>query len=272
MMRRPKGPSLIMPRLAVTHLPSPNLSSGIRTYVSEEQIDFALALRQHAAYGEALASCGVEVRTLSVNQELPDSVFLEDTAVVLDEVAIICVPGAAARQAEPAGIAAALREYRELKHLERGTLEGGDVLRVGRTLLVGQSSRTNAEGIGSLAETVRRYGYEVISVPVTRCLHLKTACTALPDGRLLVNADWIDVSALRGYPLLSVPGDDPWGANTLPIGEHVIVPAARAATQALIERAGFQTLPVDVSEFAKAEGSVTCMNLLFDAEYSSRSA
>jgi len=252
-----------MSLLAFTHLPSPNLPAAIRTYVPEEQIDYHLAVRQHAAYCESLASCGVEVQTINVNDSLPDSVFLEDTALVLDEIAIVCVPGAASRQAEPAGIAAALSEFRELVRIERGTLEGGDVLRVGRTLLVGQSCRTSAAGIESLGEIVRRLGYQVRSVPVTGCLHLKTACTALPDGRLLVNADWLDVSALEGYDWIPVPQDDPWGANTLPIGDQVILPAARVVTRSLIEQAGFATLPVDVSEFAKAEGSVTCMSLLF---------
>jgi dimethylargininase len=254
-----------MPLIALTHLPSMHLASAIRTYVPEEPIDYPLALRQHAAYCEALAGCGVQVRTLNVNWDLPDSVFLEDTAIVLDEAAIVCMPGAAPRQAEPSGIAATLADFRNLVPLERGSLEGGDVLRVGRTLLVGQSCRTNAAGIESLRQIVRRFDYDVVAVPVTGSLHLKTACTALPDGRLLVNTTWIDAGALGDYELLRVPADDPWGANTLPIGERVIIPAARESTRRLIEKEGFSVLPVDVGEFAKAEGSVTCMSLLFAA-------
>ena len=135
-----------MSLLALTHVPSPQLLAAIRTFVPDEQIDYRLALRQHAAYCEALAQCGAEVKTLNVNESLADSVFLEDAALVVDEVAIVCVPGAPSRQAEPEGIAAALGEFRDLVRIERGTLEGGDVLRVGRTLLVGQSCRPETFG------------------------------------------------------------------------------------------------------------------------------
>src|SRR5262245_23479237 len=167
--------------IALTHIPSPNLQACERTYVPHATIDHALALQQHAAYCEALRRCRAKVVTLDVNGNLPDATFIEDTAIVVDEVAVPCSMGTASRRDEPLAIAPILREYRQVERIEPpATIEGGDVLRLGRTLLVGQSSRTNAAGIALLAAIVGRHGYQVESVPVRGCLHLKTACTALP--------------------------------------------------------------------------------------------
>ncbi len=184
--------------IAFTHLPSPNMQACERTFVPHVSIDLALARQQHAAYCQALADCGIKVRTLDINSALPDCTFIEDSAVVLDEVAIVCSMGTVSRQPEPVGIEAVLQEYRPIERiLPPATLEGGDVLRIGRRLLVGQSSRTNAAGIAALRAIAGRFGYAVTSVPVHGSLHLKTACTAVPDGRLLVNPAWVDVRSLR---------------------------------------------------------------------------
>jgi dimethylargininase len=204
------------------------------------------------------------VRTLEVNAELPDSTFIEDTAVILDEVAILCPMGAATRRAEAAGIELVLREYREVVNVERpATLEGGDVLRIGRTLLVGQSARTNPAGIAALAAIAGRYGYFVRAVPVRGCLHLKTACTALPDGRLLVNRNWIDRSPLADFELIDVPQSEPWAANVALIGETVLAAAANGQATEQISQLGFRVKTIDLSEFAKAEGGITCLSLVF---------
>jgi dimethylargininase len=141
------------------------------------------------------------------------------------------------------------------------TIEGGDVLRIGRELLVGRSARTNAAGVAALANLVEPLGYQVIAVPVLGCLHLKTACTALPDGRLLVNRSWLDSLALGNHDSIDLPSDEPWAANTLPVGQRVILSAAHRQTADLIHRLGFEPLPVALSEFAKAEGGVTCLSL-----------
>ncbi len=249
--------------LALTHIPSPNLQQCQRTYVAAAGIDQVLANQQHDSYCRMLRRLGADVRTLDVNRDWPDSVFIEDTAIVLDEVAILTSMGAASRRLEPAGIELELRRYREVERIELpATIEGGDVLRVGRTLLVGQSLRTNAAGITALQALGRRYGYEVRSVPVGRCLHLKSACTALPDGRLLVNPDWVDRSALCGFELVGVPEQEPDGANVLVVDHCVCLPAAHPATINRVLDLGFEVDSVDLSEFAKAEGSVTCLSLL----------
>jgi dimethylargininase len=248
--------------LALVHAPSPALAAGQRTHVAQQQIDLRLAQSQHAAYCQALAACGLTVRWLNVNRDAPDGVFLEDTAIVLDEIAILCSMGTAARRREPLAIEPILRECRELRRIEMpAMIEGGDVLRIERTLLVGLSSRSNAAGAAALALLVEPLGYQVRAIPVLDCLHLKTACTALPDGRLLVNRSWLEISALQNYDCIDVPADEPWAANTLPIGQRVMLPAAHRQTAGLLARLGFEPVPVQLSEFAKAEGGVTCLTL-----------
>jgi len=234
------------------------------TYLARAPIDYARALRQHEDYCRVLRACGAEVRTLDVNRELPDCAFIEDAAVVLDEVAVLASMGTPSRRPELAGIESELRHYREVRRVETpATLEGGDVLRVGRTLLVGLSSRTNPAGASALEEVVRPHGYGVVRVPVRGCLHLKTACTALDDARLLVNPAWLDVTALSGYEWIPVPEDEPWAANTARVGGSVCVAAVYPRTADLIGGLGFDVRTIDLSEFAKAEGGVTCLSLLF---------
>jgi dimethylargininase len=250
--------------LALTHVPSPRLEQAQRTFVAPEPIDYALALRQHRAYCDVLRRAGAEVRTLDVNRDLPDSVFIEDTAIVLDEVAVLAPMGAPTRRAEPAGVEPVLRQYREVRRIESpATFEGGDVLRVGRTLLVGLSSRTSAAGVEALRAVAGPFGYEVRAVPVGRCLHLKSAVTALPDGRLLANPDWLDPQALTGFETVRVPDEEPDAANALLLGSRVCLPASHPRTADRVRDLGFDVDTVDLSEFAKAEGCVTCLSLVF---------
>jgi len=234
-----------------------------RTFVPHQAIDPALALAQHAAYCRLLADCGAEVVTLDVNASLPDCTFIEDTTIVLDEVAVLGSMGATSRRAEPAAIEPVLCKHREVLRIDLpATLEGGDVLRVGRTLLVGESGRTNAAGVAALATIARRHDYAISRVAVRGCLHFKTACTALPDGRLLVNPAWIGTAALAGFELVPVPEDEPWGANVALVGDKVLLSAAHIQTAQLIEKLRFTLRPIEISEFAKAEGGVTCLSLL----------
>jgi dimethylargininase len=249
---------------AITHLPSPNLQGGERTYVGHASIDMTLARRQHEEYQQALRTIGASVVTLDDNLALPDCVFVEDTAIVLDEVAVMMSMGATSRRSEPAAIEAALRKYRPIERIALpATIDGGDIVRAGRALYVGESPRTNAAGIAALRDVVGRYGYSVTPVPVHECLHLKSGCSALPDGSFLVNAEWIDATPLEG-PLVSVPGTEPWAGDVLTIGHTVVVSDAFPETIVLLKNAGFDVVPVAVSEFAKAEGGVTCMSLVFD--------
>ena len=171
--------------------------------------------------------------------------------------------GAASRRAEPAAIEAALREHRPIERVSLpGTIDGGDVVRAGRALYVGASPRTNAAGIAALRDIVKRFGYSVTAIPVRECLHLKTACSALPDGRFLVNANWIDASPLPASQLIHVPASEPWAGDVLAIDTSIIASDAFPETIALLGK-HFPVTPVAVSEFAKIEGGVTCMSLVF---------
>jgi dimethylargininase len=201
--------------------------------------------------------------TLDVNRHLPDCAFVEDAAVVLDEAALLCRMGAAARRVESAGIEVVLRRYRDIVPMEPpATLDGGDVLRVGRTLLVGRSSRTNDEGVAALQRLADSHGYRVIPVTVTGCLHLKTACTALDDETLLVNRAWIDVAPLAPFRLIDVPPQELFATNVLPIGGEIVLSQAHERTADLIRSLGHTPRPIDISEFAKAEAGVTCLSVL----------
>lgn len=249
--------------IALVHSPSPNLQACERTFVPDATIDYQAALGQHAAYCQTLSQLGCEVQKVEVNSSLPDGVFIEDTAVVLDEVAVLGSMGTPSRAAEPDQIEPVLYEFREVQRVRPpARLEGGDVLRIGRTLLVGQSRRTNQAGIEALGEIVRRYGYEVLPVPVRHALHLKTACTALPDGRLLINPAWVAEGALAGFRRLRVAESEPWAANVVLVGGAVLMSAAAPRTADSIRRLDFAVVTVDISEFAKAEGGVTCLALL----------
>jgi len=253
--------------LALVHPPSSNIDQCQRTFVERRSIDVEAATRQHAAYCQALADCGATVRLLGDNRDEPDCVYVEDTAVVLDEVAILCPMGTPARRKETSAIARILAEVRPLERVDLpATLEGGDVLRIGRRLLVGQSPRTNAAGIEALATIAGHHGYQVTPVGVRGCLHLKTACTALPDGRLLVNADWIDTSPLAGLTLIPIPRDEPFAANVLPLDQRVLLPAEHPRTAEQIERLGFETRTAHLSELIKGEGGVTCLSILIAEE------
>jgi len=255
------------PTIAITHVPSPRIDNGERTYVGQSAIDYPRALDQHARYREVLRDCGADVRLLDANRDFPDSVFVEDTAIVLDEVAIVTPMGTASRRGEPPAIERELRQHRDdVQRIELpATIEGGDVTRVGRTLFVGVSTRTNARGIESLAAVAGRFGYRTVPVRIHECLHLKSACTVLPDQRLLVNPEWLELRDLQRVSMLAVPAEEPRAADVLSIHDMVCVAAAFPRTAELLDKLGFEVRPVDLSEFAKAEGGVTCLSLVFEA-------
>jgi dimethylargininase len=237
------------------------------TFLDRVPIDFERALAQHAEYCKTLARADAQVITLAASSDFADSVFVEDTAVILDELAIITRPGALSRRAEPAYVEPALARYRRVERLHApGTLEGGDVLRVGRTLFVGTSTRTNGEGIRQLELIARPLGYTVIPVVVLGSLHLKTACTALDAATILLNPDWIDIAPFTALRCIPVAADEPFGANVLPMGSRLIANAAFPRTLERIathcEASGVQLIPVDISEFGKAEAGLTCLSLL----------
>lgn len=227
-------------------------------------IDVAVARTQHTAYEARLRAVGCRVERVAPAPDLPDSVFIEDTAVVLDEMAVITRPGAAARRAEISAVEEALAPFRVVEHIEPpGTLDGGDVLVVGQRLFVGWSSRTNDHGIDQLRALVAPHGYTVQPVPVHGCLHLKSAVTALSDETLLINRAWTHVESFRQFDLLDVHPFEPFAANALRVGTRVIAAAEFPRTIERIERRGIAPLTVPASELAKAEGGVTCCSLVF---------
>jgi len=249
--------------LALVHSPSQKMTSCLRMNRGGPEINIQLALQQHTGYRRMLERCGVKVRTLDVNSQLPDCVFIEDTAVVLDEVAILCSMGHVSRRDEPGGIEPVLQQYRNVLRIELpATIDGGDVLRVGSRLLVGLSKRTNAAAVEALTGIVARFGYSVAPIKVSGCLHLKSACTALPDGRLLANTEWLDATDLQQFEIVHVPDNEPDAANVALIGNTVCAAAGHPETADLIRRLGFNVETTDLSEFAKADGCVTCLSLL----------
>jgi dimethylargininase len=253
-------------RIAVTHVPPESLEQGERSFVGRDPIDMERARAQHVAYCDLLYTLGCEVVILNANHAYPDAVFVEDTAVVLDEIAILASPGAESRRGEVVGIEAELVNHRVIARIELpGTLDGGDVVLAGRVILVGKSARTNEEGATQLARLVAPHGYVVRRVGLHDCLHLKSACCALPDGRLLVNPKWVELKDLRGFDIVEVHADEPFAADVLTIGRTVVSAAAHPQTAALIGALGFDSRTVDLSEFAKAEGGVTCLSLILQA-------
>lgn len=233
------------------------------SFVPRTPIDAQCAAAQHAAYGRALESLGCEVIALPAESTMPDAVFIEDVAVVLDEVAVMTRPGAHSRRAEVTSVAALLGALRPLRTIQApGTLDGGDVLRLGQNIFVGQGARSNAAGISQLQELLAPFGYRVHRVPTRQCLHLKSAVTQVAPTTLLIQTQWVDASAFADYALIAVDPAEPHAANALRVGEGVIYPACFARTARRLTEAGIALTMVDLSELQKAEGAMTCCSLV----------
>ncbi|MFC7537114.1 dimethylarginine dimethylaminohydrolase family protein [Sphingomonas sp. GCM10030256] len=255
--------------IAFTRPVSPRIADCELTHLSRSPIDPDRAAAQHAAYERALRASGLEVCRLPELQEHADAVFVEDTAILLDDHAIVTRPGAPTRRSEVESTARALAGRFTVHRLKRGTLDGGDVLRIGRTIYVGQSRRTDCAGIVALANAAAPLGYEVVAVPHDRCLHLKTGATFVgPDdaGRptVLINPDWIDPSVFEDVALIPNHPLEPFAANALRAGDRLIYPAAYPRTAERLRTAGFAVEEVDISELEKAEAGLTCMSLISD--------
>jgi dimethylargininase len=258
--------------MAMTREVSPAIGNCELTHLERVQIDVRLALAQHRQYEACLAALGCEVHRLPAEPDLPDSVFVEDIAIVLDELALITRPGADSRRAETASVVRALAPYRRLVTIQApGKVDGGDVLRLGQTLFVGLSSRSNASAIGQMQDALHPYGYTVQGVSVAGCLHLKSAVTQVSQDTLLINPNWMDARALgdgkrEAWRLIEVDATEPYAGNALLIGETVIYPASFPHTRERLEAHGIRVMAVDVSELAKAEGAVTCCSLVFEPQ------
>jgi dimethylargininase len=250
--------------IAIVREISASMGACELSFVPREAIDMDLARRQHAAYQQALVQAGCRIIVLPAEDAMPDAVFVEDVALVLDEVAVMTRPGAESRRREGASVAGELSKHRPLLAINApGTLDGGDVMRLGRTLYVGQSARSNATGVAQLRDLIAPLGYGVVAVPMGGCLHLKSALTAVADDTLLVNPDWVDPGVFAGLTLIEIDPDEPHAANALRVGETLIYPDCFPRTQAQLQAAGIRVHSLDVSELQKAEGAVTCCSLVF---------
>jgi dimethylargininase len=249
--------------IAFTRAVSPNIAECELTHLARTPIDVDTARTQHHAYEQLLATLGCEVRRLTPLPDHPDAVFIEDTAVVFDEIAVITRPGAASRRTETSAVEAALIGLRPVARIVvPGTLDGGDVLTVGRNVYVGRTARTNDDGLAQLRDALAPYGYQVHGVDVTGCLHLKSAVTAIDDATVLLNPAWVNRAIFAHYRVVEVDPSEPMAANVLRIGDQLVYGASYPRTQARLESLGCTLHTVDASELAKAEGAVTCCSLV----------
>ena len=257
---------------AIIRAVSPAIIRCELSFIGRKPIDLATAQQQHHAYENLLGKLGARVVSLPAEPDLPDSIFVEDPAIVLDELAVILPLGTETRRREAPSLAQALAKFRKLEYVSLpGTLEGGDVLRIGRKLFVGVTRRSNAEGIRQLAAILSPYNYEVIAVSVAGCLHLKSAVTYLGRNTLLANRAWFDATPFTGYEWIDVDPAEPHAANALALRGTIILPASFPRTRARIEALGFHVTPLDISELQKAESGLTCSSLLFETAISARS-
>jgi dimethylargininase len=248
----------------VTHLPSPALQECELTFVESEPINFDKATREHDNYCALLEKCGAQVIRLRDNLSLPDSVFVEDPVIVFNEVAVLTSMGVESRRKELPFLETFFSQYRHVEKISLpAKIEGGDVLKIGRTIFVGQSPRTNKQGIQSLRKIIEPLGYKVTPVKVTGCLHLKTGCTALDDKTVLINPDWVDATPFADYNKLKVLPQEPFGANVLPIQKTLCMNAAFPDTIDMVRSLGYKVAETDITEFVKAEAGLTCMSIPF---------
>jgi dimethylargininase len=250
--------------IAIVRPPTDALTRCELTHLERAPLDASLAKDQHTGYVTLLRELGAEVIVLPEEPTLPDAVFVEDVAVVVDEIAVATLPGAPSRVGEIPAVAAALEPFRPVARMAGpGTLDGGDVLRIHRTLYVGRSSRTNDAGIEQLAALVGPHGYAVRPVRLADCLHLKSACTYLGDDVVIANPRWVDVRRFEDYHVLEVAETEPRAANTLRVGETLVMADAFPETRARIAQRGFALRTVPLSELQKAEAGGSCMSIVF---------
>jgi len=252
-------------RFAITRDVSPRFNECELTHIARIPIDLDTARAQHRGYVDALKQLGCDVLELPAEADLPDSVFVEDTAFILPEAAVITRPGADSRKPEIESIAQALSSHIKLLRLEEpATLDGGDVLVVGKNIFIGLSSRSNEEAIRQLTNLLNEYGYTVTGVHLHDCLHLKSAITRVDDNTLLINKNWVDTGSFAEYELIEVDPFEPHAANCLPIGNSIVFPTSFPKTRTKLEERGYNIFIVEVDELAKAEGAVTCCSLILD--------
>jgi dimethylargininase len=250
--------------IAITRPVSASINDCELTHLNRERIDIERARQQHAAYERALEAAGCTIVRLEEADDLPDAVFVEDTAIICDEVALVTRPGAESRRAETPPVAELLRRYRPVHVIEApATIDGGDVLVAGRTVYIGRSGRTNDVAVEEVRRLLGPHGYQIHMVPVTGCLHLKSAVTAVADDRLLINSAWVNREAFSAVDLIDIDPREPAAANVLRIGRELICSDRFPRTCERLEQLGFLVHALEVAELAKAEAAVTCCSLVF---------
>jgi dimethylargininase len=253
--------------MAFTREVSPCIQMCQLTFMKRQAINLKRAFHQHRTYVDKLRSLGVKVLSVPSTPWLPDAVFVEDTAVVLPELAIIAAPALHTRRTEVCDVAQLLKLHRDVRFLEGpATMEGGDIIHADKHLFIGESLRTNKQGISQLRDIVSSFGYATQSVRVSGCLHLSTGAAYIGRNTMLVNPAWIGVNAFNNYEAIVVSPDEPWASNVLNIDGNILMPDSFPHTRARLERRGFTVEVIDISEFQKAEAGVTCMSLRFESQ------
>jgi len=233
----------------------------IRT--NREKIDVALAKRQHAEYCQALQKLGLSLTWIRGDNALPDSCFVEDTAVVFGEKAVICNMAAKSRANEVAEVAKAMSELKETYRIKPpATIDGGDVLRVDDRVLVGISARTNLHAVRQLKKILENSGMKVVPVKVHQVLHLKSACTYLGNGVVILSRGCFDTKVLQGLGKIFVPKGEDYAADCLAVNGTVLIAEGHAETRKLVEKEGFRVEELEISEFRKGDGALTCLSIL----------
>jgi N-Dimethylarginine dimethylaminohydrolase len=243
------------------------MTEGITSGLYPGRPDYALALRQHDAYIEALKKCGIDVTVLPADEAYPDSCFVEDPAVLTEKCAIITNPGAASRNGEKASIEEAVKRFYPEDRIEHitapGTLEGGDVMMCGDHFFVGRSERTNAEGIRQFSEILEKYGYTCSEVRHEKVLHLKTGVNYLENNNMLVSGEFTEKAEFASYRKYIVPEEEAYAANCIWVNDTVLVPEGYPSVLAAVKAMGYEVLVVDTSEFRKLDGGLSCLSLRF---------
>lgn len=251
--------------IAVVRAVSPRMSECELTHFDRTPIDAKLASSQHEQYQKALQSLGCNIVEAPATPEFPDSVFVEDTAIVFDELAIITRPGAESRRSETATMELCLKNLKPIFKIEEpGLLDGGDVLKVGKKVWIGLSSRSNKSAVEQVAKILLKYNYEIKGVELKDCLHLKSAVTQVSKNTLLINSNLVDKKYFEGFDFIEVHRDEPFAGNALLINETVIFPSAFSKTLQRLKDKNIKIISVDNSEVIKAEGGVTCCSIVFN--------
>jgi dimethylargininase len=249
---------------AIARKPGKNFDQGLTTAVNVKPPQYDLLLKQHEIYLETLKSCGLEVTLLDPLPDYPDAYFVEDTAVVTPDVAVITNPGAEARKGEEDFMVPVLARFRKIEHiLAPGTVDGGDVLQVGNHFFIGLSQRTNKEGAGQLGRILQSFGYTWVTIPVGAGLHFKSSVNYVGKNTLLVTSDFAEHAELSGYDKIVLEKVEVYAANTLLVNEHLLTPAGFPVTRQKLEVLGFKIIELETSEVQKMDGGLTCMSIRF---------